>query len=223
MAKKRVAKRKSFKSANKHCDSYNAGNWKVGGAGQKNPVTRPNEMYSLLTFDSSLTWLGNKKYICVCQDVYKCRADAVRPVKGVGGFVNAEKGQPGSSLCYTKPCSDFGEGKLVAFHSSRLSFFVSLFVCLLVSFRFVSPRAVPFSLLFVRLWIVFPVTRLPGSHLPYPSRIPCPVALTHKFALICCKIISFIYVLPFTWPSVHVDNLFKRSFPQRRKNKIWTK
>lgn len=142
------------------------------------------------------------------------------PLKGWGGFVNAEKGQPGSSLCCTKPCSDFGEGKLVAFHSSRLSFFVSLFVCLLVSFRFVSPRAVPFSLLFVRLWIVFPVTRLPGSHLPYPSRIPCPVALTHKFALICCKIISFIYVLPFTWPSVHVDNLFKRSFPQRRKNKI---
>lgn len=129
--KARCQRGKSFKSANKHCDSYNAGSCKVGGGllDGKHQPPRLNEMYSLLTFDSA-SEAGNKRiYI---GDVDDCKVSPVSPHLGE---------QPGatevsSSLCCTKPCSDFAEGKLFAFHLS------SLFVCLLVSFRVASFRSV---------------------------------------------------------------------------------
>lgn len=77
--------------------------------------------------------------------------------------------------------------KLLRKNSLVWNFGFSLFVCLFVvlrcvsmTSRLVSARSIPFRC-------------VSGTDL---------FVLAHKFALICCKIISFIYVQPFTWPLI---------------------
>jgi len=131
--------------------------------------------------------------------------------------VQAEKRAAGLFTLLHKALLRFRWRKTLRFSllaAAVFRFFVCLFVGF-VSFRFVSFR---FRFCLFACGLCFLLQGFPDT-IAGPSRIPlsCRV-FTHKFALICCKIISFIYVLPFTWPSVPVDNLFKR-FPLKASEK----
>lgn len=81
---------------------------------------------------------------------------------------------------------------------------------LFVVLRYVSIRFISFHFTSVLFPVCLSFSADCVSHCPLtPHFLRDATVLTHKFALICCKIISFIYVLPFTWRYA-VDNLFKR-------------
>lgn len=81
---------------------------------------------------------------------------------------------------------------------------------LFVVLRYVSIRFISFHFASVLFPVCLSFSADCVSHCPLtPYSLRDASVLTHKFALICCKIISFIYVLPFTWRYA-VDNLFKR-------------
>lgn len=181
-------------------------------------------MYSLLTFDSQQKKkparekkLEKKRRETSCSALFP--SPLSRMMSNCRGFALVPPclGFEFRSHCQSF-CSDFTVALSKTEKTSSVQWGDSVIFVVLryVSIRFNSFHFVSFQFCFslsVCVQIVFPIVlTLPAIPPPYPFP-PCgcvaATVLTHKFALICCKIISFIYVLPFTWRYA-VDNLFKR-------------